>query len=151
VSDPSDKLVRQARPEEYPELTRIWKAAVEATHDFVTPEEIAGWEARMPTDFLPAVELTVATDAEDRPLGFIGLDGNKIEMLFVDPAAHGRGTGRELVEHVALDNDELKVDVNEENMGAVAFYWKVGFSPAGRSELDGEGNPHPLLHLQRMR
>lgn len=143
--------MRPARPDEFGELTRIWKAAVEATHDFVTPEEIAGWEARMPTDFLPAVELTVAPDEEDRPLGFIGLDGETIEMLFVDPAAHGRGIGRDLVEHAARDHETLKVDVNEENMGAVAFYWKVGFSPAGRSELDSEGRPHPLLHLTRER
>ncbi len=141
--------MRPARPEEYGELTRIWKAAVEATHDFVTAEEIAEWEKRMPTDFLPALELTVGADDQDRALGFIGMDGDKIEMLFVDPEHHGQGLGRELVEHVSARHSTLRVDVNEENMGAVAFYWKVGFSPAGRSELDSEGKPHPLLHLIR--
>lgn len=141
--------MRPARPDEYDELTRIWRAAVEATHDFVTPAEIAGWEARMRTEFLPAVELFVAVDAGDRPAGFIGMDGEKIEMLFVDPAHHGEGIGRRLVESVATGRPSLRVDVNEENMGAVAFYWKIGFRPAGRSELDSEGRPHPLLHLTR--
>lgn len=141
--------MRPAKPAEYDELTRIWKAAVEATHDFVTPKEIAGWERRMPTEFLPAVDLTVATDDDDRPLGFIGMDGQKIEMLFVDPAHHGEGIGRRLVEAAAAERPTLKVDVNEENMGAVAFYWKIGFKPAGRSDTDADGLPHPLIHLTR--
>ena len=103
----------------------------------------------MPTEFLPAVDLTVATDDDDRPLGFIGMDGQKIEMLFVDPAHHGEGIGRRLVEAAAAERPTLKVDVNEENMGAVAFYWKIGFKPAGRSDTDADGLPHPLIHLTR--
>lgn len=141
--------MRAAREDEFQDLTAIWKAAVEATHDFVSPEEIAGYEARMAGEFLPAVDLTVATDGEDRPIGFIGMDGDKIEMLFIDPAHHGQGLGRRLVDDVARERDGLRVDVNEENFGAVAFYWKVGFSPAGRSDLDSDGKPHPLLHLKR--
>ncbi|MBN8866838.1 MAG: acetyltransferase [Solirubrobacterales bacterium] len=137
---------RPGGPEDYERLTAIWKAAVEATHDFVTAEEIAGYEARMPVDFLPAVELTVAT-IDDEPVGFLGMGGDNIEMLFVDPGRHGQGIGRALVDRVG-DRPRLTVDVNEENMGAVAFYWKLGFKPTGRSETDADGAPHPLIHLE---
>lgn len=143
--------MRPAHPDDFDELTRIWKAAVEATHDFVTPEEIAGYEGRMRTEFLPAVEIIISTGEGGEPVGFIGLDGEKIEMLFVDPVAHGRGVGRELIESVAETRSSLSVDVNEENSGAVAFYRKVGFVPSGRSELDQDGRPHPLIHFSLRR
>ncbi|SEK81631.1 hypothetical protein SAMN05518856_10534 [Paenibacillus sp. OK003] len=34
------------------------------------------------------------------------------------------------------------------NAGAARFYEKMGFVQMGRSELDGSGNPFPLLHLE---
>ncbi len=41
------------------------------------------------------------------------------------------------------------LDVNEQNEGAVRFYAARGFAEVGRSPLDGEGRPFPLLHLRR--
>ena len=143
--------MRPARREEFAELTRIWKAAVEATHGFVSPEEIAGWEPRIASEFLPSCEVIVATSGDDSPLGFIGLSGGSLEMLFVDPADHGRGVGRALVEHLQAGTPELTVEVNEENPGAVAFYERLGFEITGRSDLDSEGNPHPLLFMKSTR
>jgi len=44
---------------------------------------------------------------------------------------------------------QLRVDVNEQNAGASAFYESMGFQVAGRSPLDRQGRPYPLLHLVR--
>ncbi|MEG5438703.1 GNAT family N-acetyltransferase, partial [Enterobacter hormaechei] len=41
-----------------------------------------------------------------------------------------------------------EVDVNEQNPQGVAFYRHMGFEQVGRSELDGQGNPFPLLHMR---
>jgi putative acetyltransferase len=38
--------------------------------------------------------------------------------------------------------------VNEQNPQGVAFYRHMGFGQVGRSELDGQGNPFPLLHMR---
>ena len=88
-------------------------------------------------------------DAEDRPLGFMGLTGSNIDALFIDPAAHRQGIGRALVEHAGRGGGPLTVDVNEQNEGAVGFYLAMGFALAGRSPLDDQGRPYPLLHLRR--
>lgn len=40
-----------------------------------------------------------------------------------------------------------RVDVNEQNEQALGFYRRLGFAQVGRSPLDGEGRPYPLLHL----
>jgi putative acetyltransferase len=41
----------------------------------------------------------------------------------------------------------MTVDVNEQNTKAVGFYERIGFKRTGRSRLDGQGRPYPLLHL----
>jgi putative acetyltransferase len=51
---------------------------------------------------------------------------------------------RYAMEH--LNADEL--DVNEQNPQALGFYFKQGFEVIGRSEVDGMGQPYPLLHMR---
>ncbi|MBJ8348048.1 acetyltransferase [Antrihabitans sp. YC2-6] len=130
-------------------LAAIWKRAVEATHHFLTPSDIAGYEPRVRNDYLPRVEVWVAVDETDIPVGFIGLAGSKIEMLFVDPIAHGGGFGSALVDAVAAHHDTLTVDVNEQNPDAHEWYLRRGFEQTGRSTEDSDGRPFPLLHLRR--
>lgn len=71
----------------------------------------------------------------------------KLEMLFVAPDARGGGVGRQLVAHAIGQCGATMVDVNEQNEQAVGFYRKMGFVETGRSPLDGQGKPYPLLHM----
>lgn len=41
----------------------------------------------------------------------------------------------------------IKVDVNEQNNHALGFYEHIGFKVVGRSPLDGQGEPYPILHM----
>lgn len=92
----------------------------------------------------------VAANSDDVPVAFLGGSGDEIESLFVDPSVYGQGVGRLLIEHFAACREgPLRVDVNEQNAGARAFYERVGFRVTGRSAKDGEGRPYPLLHLVR--
>ena len=96
------------------------------------------------------LELWVLANADDTPVGFLGLAGNDISALFLDPAASNRGAGRRLIAHAqSLREGELTVDVNEQNPAAIGFYEVLGFVVVGRSPLDDEGRPFPLLHLRR--
>ncbi|SHM38986.1 putative acetyltransferase [Duganella sacchari] len=125
----------------------IWRRAVDATHDFLSAPDRAAIEAEV-RGFLPHAPLWLAVDQHDVVQGFMLLDGDRMEALFVDPACHGRGVGRALVEHALALQPALATDVNEQNPGAAAFYERMGFARTGRSALDGQGRPYPLIHLR---
>ena len=78
----------------------------------------------------------------------MGMGGPNVESLFLAPEFHRRGGGRRLIEHALARHRELTVDVNEQNTAAVDFYKACGFVVEGRSELDGNGRPYPLLHMR---
>ncbi|EGG36419.1 GNAT family N-acetyltransferase [Paenibacillus sp. HGF5] len=131
------------------QLVELWLRAVSQTHDFLTEEDIRFYYGMMQSGALRSVEIWICLNTEQQAIGFIGLDGSKIEMLFVDPLHHGQGTGTKLIRHAErLKGRGLQVDVNEQNPKAHAFYKKYGFVQIGRSELDGSGKPFPLLHMQ---
>ena len=97
-----------------------------------------------------ALELWVLTDEADVPIGFLGLAGDAIEALFLEPERRRRGGGRRLVAHAqALRGGALTVDVNEQNDAARRFYEALGFVEVTRSPLDENGLPYPILHLRR--
>lgn len=133
--------------EEYPALASIWRGAVDATHDFLADADRDDIEARLQSDYFPAVVLCVA-ERDGVPVGFAGtLDGN-LEMLFIDASRRGEGIGTALLSHTIAEHGVRKVDVNEQNLPATAFYTRRGFEVVGRSDTDEAGRPYPLLHLR---
>jgi putative acetyltransferase len=139
--------IRSRHASDNPKLAEIWLASVRATHSFLTEEDIQFYHPLVRNEYLPAVDVWVSETETGEPAGFIGLSENKVEMLFVDPAHHGRGHGRQLLAFASKLRGPLTLDVNEQNPGALAFYRKCGFVDVGRSELDGSGKPFPLIHM----
>ncbi|WP_175650770.1 acetyltransferase [Pseudomonas sp. Marseille-P9899] len=140
-------IIRQAANADHPQLLNTWLRSVRATHHFLQESDIAALLPQLRDIYLPAVELWVAVDNENCPLGFIGLNESHVEMLFIEPDLRGKGTGRALLDHARSSRNQMSVDVNEQNPEAVGFYLHYGFVQTGRSPLDGEGRPFPLLHL----
>lgn len=141
--------ITSASEADFDRLTEIWEAAVRATHDFLSEEDVLFYKKQVRELYLGAVSLFVARDKQGLALAFMGLSPpDKLEMLFVDPAYRGQGVGTALVRHAAEEYGSLDVDVNEQNPLAVDFYKKRGFVRVGRSELDGQGRPFPLIHMR---
>ncbi|KRE89104.1 GCN5 family acetyltransferase [Frateuria sp. Soil773] len=136
-------------PGEYEALAALWEASVRATHDFLDEADIAALRPLVLHDGLPAVTLRACRDESGRVRGFVGVAGGKVEMLFVDPASRGRGIGRALLAHAVEVLAADALDVNEQNVQALGFYRQAGFEVVGRSPLDGQGRPFPLLHMAR--
>ena len=125
--------------------------SVRATHRFLSEAAIFCYRPLVADIFAgDALELWALTDVADVPIGFLGLAGNSIEALFLEPAHLGRGGGRRLVAHAQeLRDGALTVDVNEQNADACGFYAALGFEVVARSPLDETGRPHPILHMCR--
>lgn len=132
---------------EYPALVAIWLGAVRATHDFLAEADRDEIEAKLESDYFPAVVLAVA-ERDGRPVGFSGVLDGTLEMLFVDATQRDSGIGTALLTHAISAHRVTRVDVNEQNASAAGFYTHRGFEVIGRSETDEAGRPYPLLHLR---
>ena len=135
-------------PADRQRLVEVWEDAVRATHHFLSEDDIQFFKPLVRDAYLDSVQLACLRDADGRIAGFIGTAGENVEMLFVDPAQHGRGIGRALLHH-ALARGVRRVDVNEQNPQAAGFYRHLGFVQYARSEVDGAGKPFPILHLRK--
>ncbi|HZI18501.1 MAG TPA: acetyltransferase [Pyrinomonadaceae bacterium] len=140
--------VEEATEEDFDELLRVWEASVRATHHFLTEDDIQFFKPLVRNEALPAVVLRCVRGDDGLPVGFLGVSGTKIEMLFVRPDCRGRGVGRRLLEHALRRMGATELDVNEQNRQAVGFYTRMGLRVVGRSEVDGMGKPFPLLHMR---
>ncbi len=139
--------IEPATQANYSELIALWEASVRATHDFLAEEDLLMLKPLIFEQFFDAMTLYVARAASGEIHGFSGVHGDKLEMLFIDPAARGKSIGTALVNHAVDVQGAHKVDVNEQNEQALGFYRHLGFKVVDRSPVDGLGKPYPLLHM----
>lgn len=134
---------------EYPDILQIWEASVRATHHFLTEKDIDFYKTLLQENqVFRAVHLVVARNSTHEIVGFMGVAGDKLEMLFLRPESRGKGIGKILIKHAIEELHIKKVDVNEQNEEAVNFYRHMGFQVIARSALDATGKSYPTLHLQ---
>ena len=87
--------IREACPDDVSALVELWLRSVRATHTFLSEEDVQF--------FLPLVreslgsdqlELWVLSEDAETLIGFMGLSGNSLEAMFLDPehlrAGHGK-------------------------------------------------------------
>ena len=130
------------------ELTSVWRASVEATHDFLGEQDVERIAQYVPEAIRAIRALVTACDDNGRALGFAGVDDGKLEMLFIGPAYRGKGVGATLLDLTVRELGVTDVDVNEQNAQARGFYEHEGFEVIGRSETDEQGEPFPILHMR---
>lgn len=131
------------KPGELPALVEIWEEAVSATHDFLSTADFAEIKAQLPKYFDKA---DIYVYEEGGALkGFMGMDGDRIDMLFVCERGKGIGTG---LLDFAVAAGARKIEVNEQNHKAAAFYKRYGFEVCGRSETDSGDRVYPLLYME---
>lgn len=129
-------------------LTKVWKDSVRASHHFLSEKDICRLEPYA-KEALQAVETLVVISEAGEPIGFMGIELRKIEMLFLAPGHFGQGYGRQLAEKAFAEYDAIFVDVNEQNTQAAGFYRKMGFTAFRRDALDDQGNSFPILRMKR--
>lgn len=130
------------------DILEIWEASVRASHCFLTEEDIGSLYPQAEEAVQQIETLCVMQDGP-RPVGFMGVQERKIEMLFLHPDYFRKGLGKIFVELAFRDLNVEYVDVNEQNPDAVKFYERMGFRTFHRDATDDQGNPFPILRMKK--
>ncbi|KRK90114.1 GNAT family N-acetyltransferase [Lentilactobacillus sunkii] len=130
------------------QLIWVWESSVKKTHHFLSDEEIQ----QIKPDAMAALKLVptlvVMFDSEHFPVGFMGIDQNQLEMLFIEPGHRGQGIGKQLIQLGISRYGVTQTTVNEQNTQALEFYQHMGFYEVKRFPLDDQGRPYPLLEMR---
>lgn len=129
------------------QLVAVWNISVRTSHDFLTEEDIDGLIPQVEAA-LRGIEHLIIVWEGHIPVGFMGIQERKIEMLFLSLSCIGKGIGKKLIGPATGRYAAEYVDVNEQNVKARGFYEHMGFRTFKRDETDGQGNPFPILHMR---
>jgi putative acetyltransferase len=142
------KDIEKSTSADWPALMDIWELAVLASHDFLHPADLAFYRRRIYHEYFPELELYHIKDKAGCIAGFIGVHENTLEMLFIRPDSWRLGLGARFVDF-AISEGAYKVEVNEENEAALAFYRKMGYVETGHSVVKSPNKRYPLIHMER--
>jgi putative acetyltransferase len=135
--------MRPLLPADVPLLAEIFRASIgELTVDDYSEAQREAWAAAADDEAAfgarLAKQLTLLGTMDGSPVGFASLDGNeRIEMLYVHPAAAGLGVGTMLVDALeklaaARGTKRLTADVSD---SAQDFFKRRGFVPQQRNTI----------------
>ena len=141
-------IVTERTPELISGLLGVWEDSVRATQHFLTDAGVLKIKGCVPGALLGVPHLIAAVSDDGRPLGFMGVSGSRLEMLFVMSAERGKGIGKSLLEYGMDRLGVNELTVNEQNPAAVGFYRYLGFRTYKRTDCDEQGAPFPLLYMR---
>lgn len=130
------------------QLVKVWKSSVTETHTFLSDEEISHIQEYVPRALTDIPHLIIAENGNGIPRAFMGIDEQKLEMLFIAPEERGRGLGKKLIEYGMKEYSINELVVNEQNPQAKGFYEHMGFQVYKRTETDEQGRPYPVLYMR---
>lgn len=121
------EMIRKQRESDLDDITRIWLTSNLGAHDFI-PEGY--WKGNLDAvrSAIGGAEVYVHEDDRGHIDGFIGLDGEFIEGLFVAEGARSHGVGKILLDRAKSLKHRLELSVYRENTRAAAFYNREGFT-----------------------
>lgn len=118
-------MIRKFKKEDIDEVMEIWKNENIRTHNFISKEY---WKNNYEyvKDILPNADIYVYIMNENI-VGFIGVDNDYIEGIFVDINNQHNGIGTSLLNKIKEEKEKLNLSVYKKNINAIKFYKKNGF------------------------
>lgn len=137
--------IRQYAPSDLDALMSAWENASEVAHSFLPESFLEQERVNIPNLYIPNAD-TWVVEVDHQVVGFIALIGNEVGAIFVQPAFHGTGAGRALMDKARELHGDLEVEVFEANTIGRKFYASYGFTPMGESIHEATGKN--LLRLK---
>lgn len=118
-------MIREFKQTDIDNVMEIWLTENIKAHNFI-PKEY--WEKNFEyvKKVLPNAEIYVYLE-DERIVGFIGLNDNYIEGIFIDSKCQYKGIGTALLNKAKKLKDELTLSAYKKNTKAIQFYLKNGF------------------------
>lgn len=122
-------MIREMKEADANQVARIWLDSNREAHDFIPAEY---WEENYQAVkeallqgevYVCEMEMAGKTDI----VGFIGLNEDFIEGIFVRDNVRSRGVGRELLDYVKDRRNQLMLGVYQKNLRAIRFYQREEF------------------------
>ncbi|MDB7946792.1 N-acetyltransferase [Faecalitalea cylindroides] len=118
-------MIRVLEEKDVDTVAKIWLETNIKTHDFIASNYWKEHHEIIKDMFLQA-EIYVY-EIEKEIMGFIGLDKEYIEGIFVLDQYQKRGIGKALLNHVKARKEHLSLNVYQKNLNAIFFYQREGF------------------------
>lgn len=118
-------LIRVLEEKDVDTVAKIWLETNIKAHDFIVSNYWKEHYEIIKDMFLQA-EIYVY-EIEKEIMGFIGLDKEYIEEIFVLDQYQKRGIGKALLNHVKAKKEHLSLNVYQKNLNAILFYQREGF------------------------
>lgn len=118
--------IRLHKKTEVNKLLEIWYEGSVIAHDFIDKDYWKSQRTEMKEKYLPMSETYVISNEEDI-VGFVSMVDNYLAALFIDVKHQGEGYGKELLNFIKSQRDNIKLKVYKKNNNAVKFYLGNGF------------------------
>lgn len=130
------------------EMISVWEESVRSTHTFLKEEDVLFYKSIVEIiDFNKLLVFCYFND-DNQLIGFLGVEDQKLEMMFLKPEYIGMGVGKRLMNFALIELGISEVDVNEDNLFACTFYKRFGFKVKDRKPTDSCGKPYPVLTME---
>lgn len=118
-------MIRELKSNDISRVAEIWLQANLSAHDFISPDY---WKDNRQAVSAALQEAEVYVyEAAGKIQGFVGLNGDYIEGIFVSEESRSSGIGRSLLDFVKSVKEELSLHVYQKNRRAIEFYTREGF------------------------
>lgn len=117
-------MIRKMQNSEIDIIGKIWLDGNLEAHNFINPNYWINYLPEVKEQFKDA-EIYVYDDNGIK--GFAGLKDNYIAGIFVDKTSRDQGIGKQLLDHLKGNHQELTLEVYKKNDRAEKFYEANGF------------------------
>ena len=132
-------MIRKFKNNDLPAIMQIWLTSNIEAHNFV-PEKYWKDHFEMAKEVLPQAEIYVSENENTRQIdGFIGLNQDYIEGIFVKKSMRSKGIGKQLLDYVKKIKPQISLSVYQKNNKAISFYQREHFMIQEESMDDDTG------------
>lgn len=118
-------MIREFEDNDIDNIMQIWKSENIKAHNFISKEH---WENNYEyvKNILPNAKIYVFI-VKEKIVGFVGVNNNYIEGIFVDTNNQSNGIGTALLNKVKERRNNLTLSVYKKNTNAINFYKENDF------------------------